>query len=142
MVKTYKVFICHSWDYVDDLMNLRRLLNNRPYFYAVYEEVPPHEAINSANDNYIKLKIRERIKKSDKRITLIPATYNLTHIIKQCYCNLSYFTIPHANLAQAECIVCGVPSIVGKTDEPLEYSLEGTLSALYNFDSIDDLSIH
>ena len=29
MVKTYKVFISHSWDYVDDLMNLRRLLNLR-----------------------------------------------------------------------------------------------------------------
>ena len=65
MVKTYKIFISHSWDYVDDLMNLRRLLNNRPYFYAVYEEVPPHEPINSANDNYIKSKIRERLEESD-----------------------------------------------------------------------------
>ena len=65
MVKTYKVFISHSWDYVDDLMNLRRLLNNRPYFCAVYEEVPPQEAINSANGNYIKSKIRERLEESD-----------------------------------------------------------------------------
>ena len=65
MVKTYKVFISHSWDYVDDLMNLRRLLNNRPYFNAIYEEIPPHEAINSANATYIKDRIRKRIEESD-----------------------------------------------------------------------------
>ena len=65
MVKTYKVFISHSWDYVDDLMNLRRLLNNRPYFNAIYEEIPPHEAINSANATYIKYRIRKRIEESD-----------------------------------------------------------------------------
>ena len=65
MVKTYKVFISHSWDYVDDLMNLRRLLNNRPYFNAIYEEVPPHESINSTNASYIKSKIRQRLEESD-----------------------------------------------------------------------------
>ena len=65
MIRTYKVFISHSWDYVDDLMNLRRLLNNRPYFNAIYEEIPPHEAINSANATYIKDRIRKRIEESD-----------------------------------------------------------------------------
>ena len=65
MVKTYKIFISHSWDYVDDLMNLRRLLNNRPYFNAIYEEVPPHESINSTNASYIKYKIRQRLEESD-----------------------------------------------------------------------------
>lgn len=65
MVKTYKVFISHSWDHVDDLMNLRRLLNDRPYFYAEYEEVPPHESINSNNANYIKSVIRSKISESD-----------------------------------------------------------------------------
>lgn len=65
MVKTYKIFISHSWDYVDDLMNLRRLLNNRPYFNAIYEEVPPHESINSTNASYIKSKIRQRLEESD-----------------------------------------------------------------------------
>lgn len=52
MAKTYNIFISHSWDHVDDLMNLRRLLNERGYFNVNFEEVPPHDPIDSANSYY------------------------------------------------------------------------------------------
>jgi len=65
MVKTYHLFISHSWDYASDLIGLRRLLNNRPYFYAEYEEVPSHDPINSDNDNYIKSVIRKKLSDTD-----------------------------------------------------------------------------
>lgn len=65
MLKTYKVFISHSWDHVDDLMSLRRLLESRGYFSVEFEETPPHDPINSSNSDYIKRKIRENIGNSD-----------------------------------------------------------------------------
>ena len=67
----------------------------------------------------------------DDRIKCMPSVFNLSHIIKQSYCNLSYFTIPHANLAMAECITLGIPSIAAQTDESLEYSCNGKLAMLY-----------
>ena len=69
--------------------------------------------------------------KTDSRIKCIPATYMLSHIIQQCYCNLSYFTIPHANLALAEAQIMGCPSIAADNEEAREYSLNGQLSLLF-----------
>lgn len=76
------------------------------------------------------LQIKELVQQ-DTRIRCIPATYMLSHIMQQCYCNLSYFTIPHANLAMAECAIMGVPSIAADNEEAREYSHEGALSLLF-----------
>lgn len=70
MAKTYKIFISHSWDHVDDLMNLRNLLTNRGYFNVEFEEVPPHDPIDSVNSYYVKQRVAERIKNSDVIIGL------------------------------------------------------------------------
>lgn len=74
--------------------------------------------------------VKKRIAK-DKRIFCIPATYNLSHIMEQAYANLSFFTIPHANLTLAECEIMGTPSVAARTDESIEYSLNEKLSVLY-----------
>ena len=63
----------------------------------------------------------------DKRIICIPGTYKIKHILQQTYCILSYFTIPHANLALAESIILGTPTIAAATSESREYSLEGII---------------
>lgn len=68
---------------------------------------------------------------SDSRIVCASATYNLTHILQQVYCVLSYFKIPHANLALAESIICHTPYIAAETEESLEYSKNGELAVLY-----------
>lgn len=68
---------------------------------------------------------------SDNRIRCIPPTYMLSHIMQQCYCNLSFFTIPHANLTLAECEIMEVPSIAADNDEAREYTLGGRLSLLF-----------
>ena len=65
MTKTYNVFISHSWAYVDDLKNLRTLLNNRGYFKVQFEEASPTEPINSENATYIKQRLKQKIKNSD-----------------------------------------------------------------------------
>lgn len=80
-------------------------------------------------------KVREAIL-ADSRIHCIPPTYMLAHIMQQCYCNLSYFTIPHANLAMAECEIMGTPSIASETEESLEYSFDGSLSSLYEINNL------
>lgn len=79
--------------------------------------------------------IIELIRK-DKRIVCIPPTYMLSNIMQQCYCNLSYFTIPHANLALAECEIMGTPSIAADNEEAQEYSNKGTLSYLFEANSL------
>lgn len=67
----------------------------------------------------------------DSRIICKPAIYNLSRILEQAYCMVSFFTMPHANLAQAESIILGTPAIAADTAESREYSLNGKLSILY-----------
>ena len=68
---------------------------------------------------------------SDKRIVNIPATYMLTDIMQQCYCNLSFFTIPHANLAMVETSLLGIPSVAAENEEALEYTFNGFTASLF-----------
>lgn len=65
MAKTYKIFISHSWTYVNDLKLLRNLLESRGYFCVEFTEFPPTNSINSMNTNYIRQRITERIQTSD-----------------------------------------------------------------------------
>lgn len=75
-------------------------------------------------------KVRKMIA-ADERIVCIPAIYALKHIIQQAYCNLSFFTIPHANLALAESIIIGTVPVAAKTEESIEYSNGGDLALLF-----------
>lgn len=75
-------------------------------------------------------KVRRMIA-ADERIICIPATYALKHIMQQAYCNLSFFTIPHANLALAESIILGTIPVAAKTEESIEYSNGGDLAILF-----------
>lgn len=83
------------------------------------------------------IKCRELIE-SDKRIVCIPSTYMISHIIQQSFCMLSYFTIPHANLALAECLILGTPVIAAKTEESIEYSMGCIDSYLFEINNMDD----
>lgn len=74
----------------------------------------------------------------DNRIKCLPSRYKINHIVQQTYCILSYFTIPHANLALAESIILGIPTIAAKTEESIEYSLNGRLSSLFEINNIAD----
>lgn len=65
MARMYSIFISHSWDYVSDLMSLRRLLLTRGYFNVQFLETPPHDPINSSNSSYVKSVIRDNISRSD-----------------------------------------------------------------------------
>ena len=69
----------------------------------------------------------------------MPPTYFLKHIMQQCYCNLSYFKIPHANLALAESIIVGAIPVAASTSESLEYSDNGNLAVLYEINNEIDL---
>ena len=70
---------------------------------------------------------------NDKDIIAIPATYYLKDLVEKSYCMLSYFTIPHANLAMAESIVLKTPVIAAKTQESVEYSCGGQYAWLFPF---------
>lgn len=61
MSREINVFISHSWDHVEDLRNLRKLLKNRGYFNVEFKEVPPDSPINSQNSEYVKRVLRKRI---------------------------------------------------------------------------------
>lgn len=77
--------------------------------------------------------------KQDSRIICMPPNYALKHIMQQCYCNLSYFKIPHANLALAESIIVGTVSVAASTPESLEYSDNGNLAILYEINNEADM---
>ena len=59
-------------------------------------------------------------------------------ILKQVDAYVSFFTIPHANLALAECILSGTPAIAARTEESLEYSDGGRLSLLYELGNLEE----
>lgn len=83
-------------------------------------------------------KVRKMIEK-DERIVCIPATYKMKHIMEQSYCNLSFFTIPHANLALAESIILGTVPVAARTEESIEYSNNGKLAVLFELGNKNDL---
>ncbi|WP_039046683.1 TIR domain-containing protein [Plesiomonas shigelloides] len=65
MARNIQVFISHSWTYNDELVRLRTLLRNRPYFNIEFHEVPITQPINSMNSNYIKQVLTNKIRNSD-----------------------------------------------------------------------------
>ena len=67
---------------------------------------------------------------SDKRIRIIDSVYELSHLIEQSHCFVSYFRMPHANLALAENIILSNPCIAADTEESREYSGDGKYAML------------
>ncbi|MBQ2376653.1 MAG: TIR domain-containing protein [Bacteroidales bacterium] len=65
MAKTYKIFISHSWDHLDDLKRLRNLLERRGYFRVEFTEASPDNPINSDNNKYIRIILSQKIESSD-----------------------------------------------------------------------------
>lgn len=83
------------------------------------------------------LKIQKMIKQ-DSRIFCFPSTYYMTDIYRQSFFTISYFTIPHANLALAEAISLGTVGIAARTEESMEYSNNGKGAILYNINDPSD----
>lgn len=67
---------------------------------------------------------------ADPRIRRIPPVYELSDLVKQAHCFVSYFRVPHANLTMAECIILGTPCIAADTEEAREYSDDGRYACL------------
>lgn len=65
MAKNYKVFISHSWTYVEELNRLKNLLESRGYFNVQFEEATPDCPINSENAYYIRQRLKQKIANSD-----------------------------------------------------------------------------
>lgn len=76
--------------------------------------------------------------KKDNRIACMPAVYEIKDLLEKCYCMLSYFTIPHANLALAESITLKLPVIAARTEESEEYSNGGKLAILFEINNLTD----
>ena len=88
---------------------------------------------------YYDIRLKQGIE-SDNRIVCIPGVYEITSIMEQSYCFVSNFGIPHANLALAEALILGVPSLAAATDESYEYSGEGRYALLSKFGDKGDFS--
>ena len=65
MTKTYRIFISHSWDHVDALKRLRKLLENRGSFKVEFTEASPENPIMSVKNKDIRMELRHRIEQSD-----------------------------------------------------------------------------
>ena len=74
----------------------------------------------------------------DGRIKCVPAIYNITNLMKDISGSISFFTIPHANLALAESIILHIPAVAASTDESMEYSNEGELAYLYPIGDVEE----
>ena len=81
-----------------------------------------------------------RLVQTDERIRCIPATYKIKHLIEQSYCMLSYFLIPHANLALAECLILKTPVVAADTSEAVEYAGNTRLNAFFKLNDASDFA--
>lgn len=79
--------------------------------------------------------------RQDKRIACMLGVYEIKDIVEQADCMVSYFTIPHANLAMAESIILGTPVIAACTDEAQEYSLNGKLATLFEMNNLQAYTV-
>lgn len=78
MVKTYKLFISHRWEYDNLLQNLKNLLNERGYFSAEYYQIEKDCPINSEKASVIQANITKRLKESDVVLAIagVSASYS------------------------------------------------------------------
>lgn len=61
-MRTYNIFISHSWSYSDAYNRLSNMLTNWLYFYHKDYSVPKEDPINNANNDYqLKEAIRKQI---------------------------------------------------------------------------------
>lgn len=74
-----------------------------------------------------------RLCKSDSRIVCYPSIYEITDLMEEVDAYISFFTIPHANLALAESIIMNLPSLAAETPEAIEYSQGSELAHLFEF---------
>lgn len=79
---------------------------------------------------------------SDTRIRCIAGRYKINNLVKEAYCILSFFKIPHANLSLAESIILGTPTVAAETPESIEYSDNGELASLYKINDMADFERH
>lgn len=75
----------------------------------------------------------------DNRIVFIPTTYQVKSLIEQSFCVVSFFTIPHANLAIAESTWLGKLSIAADTHEAKEYTADGKAALLFEINNKEGL---
>ena len=83
----------------------------------------------------------QKLINSDSRIRCIPSIYELTDLIKQSHCFVSYFAMPHANLALAENIILNNPCIVADNEEAKEYTNNGEYAMLVSPNNYKEFSL-
>jgi glycosyltransferase involved in cell wall biosynthesis len=131
---------------VIDVFRKRILDNNKRLLLVGVEPHPNYTGLKNkirlflskVGINVYEYKVRNMIQ-SDHRIVCIPATYAIRHIMEQAYCNLSFFTIPHANLALAESIIVGTVPVAARTEESVEYSGGEEFALLFELGNQDDM---
>ena len=78
--------------------------------------------------------------KTDSRIHCVPGIYELVDLVNQSFCFVSYFRMPHANLALAENIILGNPCIAVDNEEAREYTANGTYAMLVRANEPDEFA--
>ncbi len=77
-MKTYNLFLSHSWTYSNHYENLINLLNNRPYFSFNDHSVPKNDPVHDADND---AQLRQAIKNHMQgcHVILIVAGVYATH---------------------------------------------------------------
>lgn len=61
-LKTYDLFISHSWDYNTDYYSLETKLKEYPYFYFRNYSVPEHDALNTKTNAQLEEALHRQIR--------------------------------------------------------------------------------
>ena len=70
-MRTYNLFISHSWDYSDAYQRLKNILNNAPYFDYKDYSVPKEDPLLIRNARYYKSELANKIENQMKNCSAI-----------------------------------------------------------------------
>lgn len=68
MLRTYRVFICHDWEYSDEYQRVCELLDTAPNFLWENLSVPEHDPLDT--NDMLEKNLRDQIRPADSMLVL------------------------------------------------------------------------
>ena len=99
-MKTYHLFISHSWTHSDAYDRLKKLLENKPYFYFKDYSVPRNDPIHTTGtDAQLSQAIREHMLPCSAVLILAGVYVEYSKWIKKEIAIAQGFTVPKPTIA-------------------------------------------
>lgn len=134
-MKTYHLFISHSWTYGDQFDRLKKLLKERSYFDFIDHSIPKYDPVHSKSDKELYESIYRKMY-SCHGVLLIAGIYTTYSrwIDKEVFIAKKQFTYPKPIIAIKPYGNDRISSVAGEhADVVVNWNTESIISAIRNY---------